>query len=177
METSQELSATSILSLFQTTKEERISFAQSVLTSLRAGDKNPMDVHLQIKCMEELITVLTSTDEKKNKNPEIAKEYKEILLAESIKQMGGAKSTVYHNARFEIKEVGTQYDFTNCGDPEYIKLQAEFEKAKKALGDRGDFLKKAPVAGFESLDKGSGELITIYPPSKSSTTSVAVSLK
>jgi hypothetical protein len=98
-----ELTTTSILSLFETTKEERQSFCLDIVSKLESGEANPLKVHLQIKAAEDLIKKL-------NENTV----YKSYLLDASQKY--GAKSFEYGNAKFEIKEVGTKYDFTNCND-------------------------------------------------------------
>jgi len=175
MEVTQSLSASSILSLFQTTKEERQSFIASLVHEIREGYKNPMEVHLQVKCMEEIIEQLTSTDEKKNKSFEKAREYKKYLLEETIKLLGGAKATTFHNAKFEIKEVGTKYDFSVCNDPELVELQAAAESATAALKARQEWLKNAPASGTDI--RVGDEMVTVFPPVKSSTTAVAISLK
>lgn len=166
METLQQISATSILSLLQTNKEQRQSFVASVMNEIREGSKSPLDIHLQIKCMEDLAAQLKDDTD-----------YKKYLLEETAKICGGAKSTEYHNAKFEIKEVGTKYDFSNCNDNDYNRLAWEADTASKAMKDRADFLKKIPPAGINIVDTQSGEMVTVYPPSKSSTTSVAVTLK
>jgi hypothetical protein len=56
-------------------------------------------------------------------------------------------------------------------------LQLKAELATKALKERQDFLKVVPVAGVLFTDEITGETYKIYPPSKTSTTSVAVTLK
>jgi hypothetical protein len=40
-----------------------------------------------------------------------------------------------------------------------------------------DFLKKVPHTGLDIINEFTGEVNKVYPPAKSSTTSVAVSLK
>ena len=81
------------------------------------------------------------------------------------------------NSKVEIKEVGTKYDFSKCGDPVYEQLEQMAESAKSSLKERSDFLKAIPKSGIPFLDENSGEMITVYPPSKSSTTSIAITLK
>jgi hypothetical protein len=51
------------------------------------------------------------------------------------------------------------------------------ENSKKAVKDREDFLKTLPIDGQPIVDEDSGEVIRIYRPIKSSTTTVAISLK
>ena len=168
----QTLSTTNILGLFETNKEQRKSFVDDLVSRLQDGQADPLKVHLQIKAMEEIITQLTSTDEKKNKNITAAISYKTMLMEAAAKH---GKKFELHNAEFSIKEVGTVYDWSNCGDTELVELLADQEAVKEKIKKKQDFLKTVPVSG---LDIRIGEeLVTVYPPAKSSTTSIAVSLK
>lgn len=160
----QDLTTTSILSLFQTTKAERESFVMDVVNRIDQGAVDPLLIHLQIKCMEDVIKLLNS-----NTN------YKKALLDASEKM--GDKSFQFHNAKFEIKETGTKYDYSNCGDPTHQMLEQKVSSISEELKEREKFLKTLPAKGMVLLIEDTGEAITVYPPSKTSTTSVAVTLK
>ena len=158
-----ELSTTSILSLFETTKEERQSFCIDIVSRLENGEADPLKVHLQIKSAEDLIKKL-------NENTI----YKSLLL-EAAQKYG--KSFEFGNAKFETKEVGTKYDYSQCNDPKYTELARQSEKVTAELKAHETFLKTVPAAGLLITDPDTGETNTVYPPSKTSTTSVAVTLK
>lgn len=158
-----ELSATGILSLLETTKAQRTSFVDSIVTSLKDGTADPLKVHLQIKNTEDLVKQMTDN-----------KEYRALCLDEAQKY---GKSFERFNAKFQVKEVGTKYDWSACNDAELQRLEWEAETAAKALKNRQEFLKKAPQDGVIVTNEQTGETEKIYPPSKSSTTSVAVTLK
>lgn len=158
----QDLTTTSILSLFETTKEQRQSFVNDLLMRLESGEVNPLTVHLQVKCMEDIIKQLTGTEE-----------YKKAILAESEKY--GAKNFQFHNAKIEIKEVGVKYDFSKCDDPLLNELESKSEEVATKLKERQTMLKTIPLSGMDIMV--GDELVKVYPPSKSSTTSVAVTLK
>jgi len=168
-----EMNALSIVSLFDTTAEQRTTFIQSLINKLDDGDISPLKVHRYIKSMEDICFMLTSTDEKKNKSFNLAKSYRDYLLKEANKYSG--KSFEAEGAKFEIKETGTKYDYSGCGDVEYNNLLIE----KKALDDkikaREGYLKNIPLKGIEVLNED--EVVTLYPPIKTSTTSLAISLK
>lgn len=159
----QEISAVGVLSLMETTKEQRTTFVQGVVTSLINGEADPLKVHLQVKNTEDLIKQIIS-DEK----------YRELCLGEAQKY---GKSFDRYNAKFEIKEVGTKYDYSNCNDPYLSDLQAQADKVNEELKKRQDWLKKAPESGVIVTNGDTGETTTVYPPSKTSTTSIAVKLK
>jgi hypothetical protein len=171
---SDQLTTTSILSLFETTKEQRTTFVNDIVEKLVNEETNSLKVHLQIKAMEDIINSLTSRDEKKNKNFLAATTYQKLLLEAAEKY--GKKFGLF-NAEFSIKEVGTKYDFSNCEDLELIELTKQMEEISTKLKAKQDFLKTVPVSGMVITNEETGETYKVYPPAKSSTTSVAVTLK
>jgi hypothetical protein len=76
--------------------------------------------------------------------------------------------------KIELAEVGTKYDYSQCGDPEIDELNEKINQLKVLLEARQDFLKKLPPSGIE-LRRGD-ELIWIMPPSKSSTSSIKTTI-
>lgn len=159
----EQLTATSIIALFQTDKAQRQSFVSQIIEQVKEGEINPLNVHLQLKAMEEICKSISEN-----------KEYKDALL-----EMAGThgKSFEYLNAKIDTREVGTKYDFSKCNDNEQFILASKLEATKSELKAREDFLKKCPIEGTQILDKDTAELITIYPPLKTSTTSLVVTLK
>lgn len=172
MNTTEQLTSQNILSLFETNKEQRKSFVTDLIERIQDESADPLKVHLQIKAMEDIITQLTSTDEKKNKNLASALTYKAHLLAAAEKY--GQKFDL-HNASFKISEVGTKYDFSNTGDTELAELYLIVEETKLKIKAKEDFLKTVPLSGLDI--RIGDELVTVYPPAKTSTTSVSVTLK
>lgn len=154
--------ALSILGMFETTKEQRRSFVDQVVQNVTEGHTDPLKVHLQIKCTEEMIKAIKSS-----------KEYSEAVLKEAEKH---GKSFDYRNSKLSIKEVGATYDYSVCQDPEHTELQKLFEEAKAKLAEREKFLKSLPASGQQVVNEDTGETYKIYPPLKSSTTSVSVTL-
>jgi polyhydroxyalkanoate synthesis regulator phasin len=157
------MSATSIVALFQTNKEERKTFIEQVVNSVYEGEVKAIDTHLQIKAMEEIIEAVKSDQR-----------YKDRVLSEA--QNSGSKFE-YQNAKFDIREVGTKYDFSNCNDAKHVELTAKLNALKEEVKQRENYLKNVPIEGIEILDSDTAELVRIYPPSKSSTTSVIVTMK
>jgi hypothetical protein len=149
------------LSLFETSKAERLSFAQGVVNNAKEGLINPLKLHLQVKCLEDLIKQITS-------NPD----YKELTLDEAYKF---GKTFEQYNAKFEIKEMGVKYDYSVCGDPIMNDLLEQQAALDMQIKERQKFLKTIPAAGLQTLIED--EVITLYPPVKTSTTSISVNLK
>jgi hypothetical protein len=152
---------TTDLSLFETTKAERQEFAQVVINGIKEGLNDPLKIHYQIKCLEDLIKQITS-------NPE----YKFITLIEAEKY---GKSFDHYNAKFEIKEMGVKYDYSVCKDPIYNELSQELSDLEDRVKAREKYLKNVPKEGIQTLIDD--ELVTVYPPAKSSTTTITVNLK
>lgn len=164
-----------VLSLFELNKEGRESFVVQLVERIDEGEVDAMLVHLQVKGMEKIIDALTETDEKKNPLFESAKKYKNLVL--SAVQQHGVKQVDFRNAKFEIKEVGVKYDYSQCNDPEVSELLAQSEVIKKKLTERQKFLQTVPGKGLLITNEETGETNTVYPPSKSSTTSIQCTLK
>lgn len=148
------------LSLFETSKSERQNFAEQITNNLLEGLADPLKVHLQVKCMEDLIKQITSNSV-----------YKDLLVNEASKF---GKSFEHHNAKFEIKETGVKYDYESCGDPILKDLEDELALLESKIKERQSFLKS--IKGTIEILIGD-ELVTLYPPVKTSTTSVTINLK
>jgi hypothetical protein len=59
-----------------------------------------------------------------------------------------------------------EYDYTNCGDSEWEQLVSDRESLDRRTKDREDFLKTIPATGINVVEKMTGYLVTLYPPSK-----------
>jgi hypothetical protein len=149
------------LSLFETSKTERQEFAQAVINNAKEGLLNPLKLHLQVKCLEDLIKQITS-------NPS----YRELTLDEAYKY---GKTFEHYNAKFEIKEMGVKYDYSVCQDAVYNNLKNKLVVLEDEIKAREKYLKAIPTSGVETLFED--EVVTLYPPAKSSTTSITVNLK
>jgi hypothetical protein len=159
-----EITTTSLLALFETDKSQRQDFAMRVVDALENGQVDPLKVHLQVKCMEDIIKQINANSIYKSRVLEAAQAY-------------GEKTFQFNNAKIEIKETGVKYDFSKCEDPILDDLLAKQEALDKEVKSRQEMLKTVSEKGLIITDPGSGETFTVYPPAKSSTTNVAVTLK
>ena len=155
-------------SLLNATKAEVKAFALQVMDMLEDGQQSPLEFHIQLKRMESILKQLTD----KKENAAIADRYAKLLLSEAEKH--GKKFDMY-NGSFQIKETGTIYDWATTQDPTIAELLTQQEELKEKVKQRQEFLKAIPPQGMEVLF--GEELITLYPPAKSSTTSLSVTLK
>ena len=157
----EQLSTINTLALFKTSKQQRESFCVDVVTKIENGEADPLKVHAFVKSMEDIVKLLNDN-----------KQYKNLIL-EAAEQNG--KKFQMFNAEFSVKEVGVKYDYSQCNDPELIEWTAQIEQLNERIKAKQKFLQTVPLAGLDIVV--GDEMVKVYPPSKSSTTSVAVTLK
>ena len=96
-------------------------------------------------------------------------------VREQVKLRGEKeKLTTPRGVKFENAETGTSYDFTNCGDPILTELETQVAEITEKLKQRKEFLKTVDGKGLQFLH--GDELVTVYPPTKTSKSSFKVSL-
>lgn len=169
-----QLTPAQTFSIFDTNKTQRVALCTCLVADIEDGLADPLKVQTHIKMLEDIINTLTNTDPTKNKNSDIAKRYRSLVM-DAVAKYG--QKFELHNAAFSVGEVGVRYDFSMCGDP-YLK-QAEIDKTRidAIVKERQEMLKTIPATGTEIIDSETGELVTIYPPSKSGTTALKTTLK
>lgn len=163
----EQMTVTSALSLFEMTKDERIIFVSKLIEEIEAG-KDPLKIHYQLKIMEKLIELLTDG------KSEASKRYKQLVLDEALKH---GKQFTFSNAEVEIKEFGTRFDYSGCGDKSLLEQIDLYEAMGKAIKKRQEFLKTVPAEGLLITDPDTGETVKVYPPVKTSVTGVQLTLK
>lgn len=126
-----------------------------------------------LKFFEKLKEVISGNSQAKSQEERDGdKEIKDMVREEVAKWNG--KYTSPRGVKFENAEVGTKYNYSQCGDPVLSRLEADAKAAAEKLEERREFLKKLPTSGIEIRDDD--ELVKIYPPSKSSTSSYKITL-
>ncbi|MCA6488475.1 MAG: hypothetical protein IM551_00435 [Chitinophagaceae bacterium] len=146
-----------------TTKEERTQLVREIFDEVLNGRINPLELHLRLKSAEEVIKQLTGLEP-----------YKAILLDEAQKH---GKSFNYQAAKIDIREFVVKYDYSMSGSAELEELYKKQEAISERIKLLETYHKGLPAAGVQVLVHPHGELETHYPPAKTSTTSVAVTLK
>lgn len=154
-----ELTTNSILSLVATSKEERQAFVRAHIQNLKDGNADIMQSHIQAKNFEQMLKEMLSNEE-----------YKSLIL--DAAELHG-KNFELHNAKVQIKEAGITWDYSQCNDSKLAELEAAVKAATDKLKNRQKMLQSIPASGI--ADPETGEII--YPASKSSSTTVTVTLK
>ena len=148
-----------VTELFQTSKTEREQFVAGIVESIENGQVAPLKIHLQIKAMEDIIEQLKANTA-----------YRNALLNEAEKH---GKKFEYMNAEIAIREVGTKYDYANSADEHLHELLEQKSALDTAIKNRQKMLQTLPASGLADPINGN----MLYPPVKTSTTSVIVTLK
>lgn len=152
------------LTLFNSMDVTRQSIGETVAVILKAVDDgavNPLEARIRLKAIEEVVSTASSS---------IAK----YVRDEAEKH--GTKSFDYMGAKVELAETGVNYNYDVCGDPEWEELQVSLKQLKADIKAREEFLKflKKPIT---VANEETGEIVTINPPVKTSTSGVKISIK
>ncbi len=99
----QELTAPSILSLFDTTKAQRSSFSDKVMEAVNDGHLDPLKLKVQLKAIEDIITQLSDRQDFREAVNDAAAKY-------------GRGRHEFHNAVFEVKATAGKYNFVGTED-------------------------------------------------------------
>lgn len=149
------------LAPFAESKQVRSLMVSEILGLIDSGTADPLQIHYHVKALEDLIKQLTSS-----------KEYKDAIIDQASKH---GKSFNFQNSRMEIKETGAKYDYSVCNDITWIELDKELNRITELKKQREEFLRTIRPQGMDIMDE-EGTITTIYPPAKSSTTSLTVTL-
>jgi len=135
-------------------KEQSIA----LLNDLDEGHITPLQLAAQLKFVEDVITNLKE-------------ELRQRVIAEQSKY--GKERMTFHGATFDIKEAGIKYDFSHCEDAIWNDIDKKMQMLTERRKEREAFLKTLKER-FTYVDESTGEIITIYPPQKKSTTTYAI---
>ena len=147
----------------------------NIADAVEAGSISPLKALAAIKKLEAIADAATNKDPKKNILSDRALLIHQCFMDEA--SLHPEKKFGAFGATFTKTEVGTKYDWSQCNDHELIELESLAKSAAERLKERQDFLKSIPSAGLPMVNQETGEAYTIYPPSKTSTSSISVSFK
>lgn len=148
------------LKLLASTQTQVDIFSDQLIAAVKEEGANPLEILVQLRAMEKVST-------------RVIKEIMENAVTMIDR----------YNGKFELAgnlieraETGTKYNFEHCGDYVWEQRKSIAESALRQLKEREDFLKslKEPI---QILVEETGELQTVRPPLKTSTTGVKVSIR
>jgi hypothetical protein len=150
----------SLLRLGASTKHQIQSLVKGVIEGVDNGDISALETFLLLKAWEDV-------------GEEIKKAVRSKAVSEASQYQG--KLTLYGN-EIETFEAGTKYDYSKCGDTIWERLNADANTAIEKRKSREALLRslKEPET---VIDAFTGEIVTINPPPKTSTTTVKITIK
>lgn len=90
--------------------------------------------------------------------------------------LNGKEVELNTGTKIELAEVGTKYHYENCNDLMLEELNKQKSIIEETIKERQMFLRSLPLEGLDIVTIH-GELVRVYPPSKTSTSSFKVTLK
>ena len=153
-------SAISIFRKLPETKDQIKKYSNLVRESVLNGEVDPLQFACHVSALEQLFKAL-------KQDPLI----KDVILEEAEKY--GSKSFEKDNAKFQIKEVGVSYDFSECNDFELQYLDSQIKELQAKKKARETFLKSITP----EMEVYGSDGVQLNPPLKQSTTSVVIILK
>ena len=129
---------------------------------VQSGMTDPLTMLVKLKFAQSVIADVIESIQ-----PNCVDEASKYHKGEDIKLLG---------AELKVKEAGTKYDYSGCGDmirDHYDHMEKSSAEAKK---DRENFLKSLKKSQT-LVDDDTGEIYTIHPPVKKSSTIVQVTIK
>lgn len=155
-----ELTAPAIASIFKgCNASERGSFIQQIKQSVENGSYTAMEMTAMLRNLREIA--------------DASEQAIEHFLLDEVEKHG--KEVAQHGVTFTVAEVGVKYDYENCKDLEWTMLRNAEARNADARKLREKFLKTI-TSPLTLVNEDTGEVDTINPPIKSSTTKVKITL-
>lgn len=143
-------------------KQGATSLSEQLLNGLESGNVNPLELQLVFKTIEKAKEAIEPT-------------LKKLSLEEAGKYEG--KNFSFLGNAIEVSDsLGVRYDYSNCNHQEYDEL---VEKVKKITARIKEIEKElqAMTKYREEFNSETGEVYRVYPPIKSASTGVKITLK
>lgn len=145
-------------------KENQILYATTIIESVAEGNESALTVQAKIKFIQD-----TLKDASDGIKPMVVEELEKYDKREEISVLNGY--------RVELKEMGVKYDFSECNHPRLTEVVKAIDKLNEERKEIEAFLKTIKKSMSIADESTGGEEITIYPPSKKSTTTPVFTFK
>lgn len=136
-------------------------FTRQIVADLEAGELDPLKFKIFLKAFERFLDGVKPTLDK---------------MARDEAEKYGEKSFELMGAKVELKEAGTRYDFSQCGWPVWERKKSALKQVELEVKQCEEFL-KGVKSSISLNDEETGEVVTVYPPMKKSSSIVQITLK
>jgi hypothetical protein len=134
---------------------------QHLTKGVEDGLINPLELLTKIRATEKVLNGVLAN-------------IKDQIVTEALKY--GKEPIIVNGVEMKIQEAGVKYDYFKCNHPEYNILVNQKNHISDKMRDLEAIL-KANKTSWEHVDTMTGETFTIYPPIKTSTTTVITKIK
>ena len=132
--------------------------AREIIRRVEGGALSPLRLKAQIKRLQDVLAQVDMATKKDQ--------------VSALEQFGKEKPVI-GGYRFEMMEAGTRYDYSSCGDLLWNDLNNMSQSLSTQKSEREKFLKTLTTSLTEVNDE-TGEIITLNPPLKTSTTTIRI---
>ena len=158
MENNESINLSTIVAL----KGNQHIIARSLIDKVNSGEETAISMAAKAKFISDTFK-------------EVSESIKPQVI-EEVNRYGKEQVTALGGYSVTVKEMGVKYDYSNCQHPQYNRLLIELSKLEKTKKEFEEFLKS--IKGHvEIADEETGEMVTIYPPAKQSTTTPVFTFK
>jgi len=133
-------------------KAKMMAIIDSITSSIDNGEVKPIEAAITLKTFAKAI--------------EQAEKLITPSVIDEITKHG--KKAEMLGCELSLMEGGTRYDFTNCQDNVLNSLNEDKKALDAQINEREAFLKGLPTDGIDIVTED-GEVIKLFPPSKTST--------
>jgi len=134
---------------------------QHLTKGVEDGLINPLELLTKIRATEKVLNGVLAN-------------IKDQIVTEALKY--GKEPIIVNGVEMKVQEAGVKYDYSKCNHPEYNILVNQKNHISDQMKDLEGIL-KANKTSWEHVDTMTGETFTIYPPIKTSTTTVITKIK
>ncbi len=138
------------------TKIQRERFFLDVFDDIESGNQNPLQIWSALKNLELIVSEAMA----------LAKE----IVIEELTKNGGRDACF--GVQFLVKEAGVKWHYDRTNDGLLTSIQSELSDVDNKLKERQTFLKNIPKEGLDLIDHTTGDCTKVYPPYKTSTTTI-----
>lgn len=155
--------------------------AQNALTSLSLNTLTKKDIQENANLIKKAIAEgLVDSVDMYIYGKKLEAQAKKVI--EAVQEYASGDLNIGKNEKYDrfgtsvtTRDAG-KYDYSTSKDPEWDKLDAQIKSLAEQKKERENFLKSL-TKSMTVVDEESGDINTVYPPAKSSTLSIVVSIK
>jgi hypothetical protein len=139
------------------TKESQQFYADSIIRNVLEGNESALNVLAKIKFVSDALKTAGES-------------IKRQAIDEAAKYDKNETAIVLGGYTCKLQEMGVKYDYSGCGHPRLNEITETISKLNAERKEIEEFLKTIKKSMVMADESTGGEEVTLYPPTKQSTT-------